>query len=301
MKSKTLRHSLAPPARAGERPSGSPRKANIKEIPMTLIYACIAPHAGDLIPETAEDKKKVIRTRQAMQAMGAKLDVLAPEVIVIVNPHGFRVEGAISISIAERATADWSASVKLDFEMDLELAHSIANRATETNVPIVRYIYGASGGPECFIPLDWGAVVPLYFMGHRFEHKPKIVHISPMRTLPYKTHYEFGRAIGCVLKESNKRIAFIASADQGHAHDINGPYGYDPASAEYDQWMQETIRSNRLDNLLLANSKLVEDGKPDSLWPTLVLAGALHENPMQVRVLSYEVNVYFGIMCAEFQ
>jgi aromatic ring-opening dioxygenase LigB subunit len=268
---------------------------------MTLIYACIAPHAGDLIAETAEDKKKVIRTRQAMQAMGAKLEILAPEVIVIVNPHGFRAEGALSVSIAERATADWSANLKLDFEMDVELAHSIANQATEMDLPVVRYIYGASGGPDCFIPLDWGAVVPLYFMGHRFQRKPKIVHMSPMRTLPYKTHYEFGRAIGRVVKESNKRIAFIASADQGHAHDINGPYGYDPASADYDQWMQETIRSNRLDNLLLANSKLVEDGKPDSLWPTLVLAGALKENPMQVRVLSYEVNVYFGILCAEFQ
>jgi len=267
---------------------------------MPLIYACIAPHAGDLIPETVEDKNKVIRTRQSMQAMGAKLEVLAPEVVVIVNPHGFRVENAMSISIAERAIADWSANVKVDFEMDVELAHSIANKATEMNVPVVRYIYGASGGPDCFIPLDWGAVVPLYFMGHRFERKPKIVHISPMRTLPYKTHYEFGRAIGCILKETDKRIALIASADQGHAHNINGPYGYDPASAEYDKWMRETISSNRLDNLLLANSRLVENGKPDSLWPTLVLAGALKENPMPVRFLSYEVNVYFGILCAEF-
>jgi aromatic ring-opening dioxygenase LigB subunit len=272
-----------------------------KEIHMTLIYACIAPHAGDLIPETVEDKNKVIKTRQAMQAMGAKLEVFAPEVIVIINPHGFRVENAMSISIAERATANWSADVKLDFEMDMQLAHSIANKATEMNVPVVRYIYGASGGPDCFIPLDWGAVVPLYFMGHRFERKPKIVHMSPMRTLPYKTHYEFGRALGRVLNETEERIALIASADQGHAHDINGPYGYDPAAAKYDQWMQETIRSNRLDDLLKADPELVEHGKPDSLWPTLVLAGALKENPMQVRVLSYEVNVYFGIMCAEFQ
>ena len=268
---------------------------------MTLIYACIAPHAGDLIPTTVDSKNKVIRTRQSMQAMGAKLDVLAPEVIVIINPHGFRAENAMSISTAERATADWAGNIKLDFDMDGELAYSIADKAAEMNVPVVRYIYGSSGGPDCFIPLDWGAVVPLYFMGHRFEHKPKIVHISPMQTLPYKTHYEFGRAIGQVIQESKKRIALIASADQGHAHHVNGPYGYDPASAEYDKWMQETIRSNRLDNLLLANSRLVENGKPDSLWPTLVLAGALKENPMQVRVLSYEVNVYFGILCAEFQ
>jgi len=268
---------------------------------MTLIYACIAPHAGDLIPETVEDMDNVVRTRQSMQEMGAKLEGLAPEVIVIINPHGFRVENAMSISMTERAIADWSPDVKLEFEMDVELAHSIADKATEMNVPLVRYIYGSSGGPDCFIPLDWGAVVPLYFMGHRYKSKPKIVHISPMRLLPYQMHYDFGRAIGQVLKQSKKRMALIASADQGHAHNINGPYGYDVASAEYDQWMQEIVRSNRLDELLTVPPKLVEDGKPDSLWPTLVLAGALKENPMQVRFLSYEVNVYFGILCAEFQ
>jgi aromatic ring-opening dioxygenase LigB subunit len=268
---------------------------------MPLIYACIAPHAGDLIPETVADQNIVTTSRQSMYALGEKLKALAPDVIVIVNPHGFRVQGALSVSIAERAIADWAPDVKLDFEMDTVLAKDIADQAVELNVPIVRYIYGASGGPECFIPLDWGAVVPLYFMGHRFTPKPKIVHLSPMRTLPFATHYDFGRAIGRVLKTSDKRIAFIASADQGHAHDANGPYGYDPASAKYDAWMQDVIRNGNLDELLNADSQLVEDGKPDSLWPTLVLAGVLKENQMQAKLLSYEVNVYFGILCAEFE
>jgi aromatic ring-opening dioxygenase LigB subunit len=31
-----------------------------------------------------------------------------------------------------------------------------------------------------------------------------------------------------------------------------------------------------------------------------VLAGALAENPMKGRLLSYEVDGYFGILCAEF-
>jgi aromatic ring-opening dioxygenase LigB subunit len=268
---------------------------------MALIYACIAPHAGDLIPETIDEKNKIMQTRQSMQEMAAKLESLAPETIVIIDPHGFRVENAMSISIAERATADWSADVKLDFAIDVELAGSIADQAEDMNVPVVRYIYGASGGPDCFIPLDWGAAVPLYFLGHRYSSKPKIVLISPMRLLPYQIHFDFGRAIGRVLQASEKRVALIASADQGHAHDVNGPYGYDPASAEYDRWMQEVVRSNRLDELLTVDPKLVEDGKPDSLWPTLVLAGALKENPMQGRFLSYEVNVYFGILCAEFE
>ena len=267
---------------------------------MPLIYACIAPHAGDLIPETIEDKNIVALTRKSMYAMGSKLEALEPETVVIINPHGFRVSTAMNITLTDKATADWAPDVKLDFDVDLLLANAIAVQAEAMSVPVVRYIYGASGGDSCFVPLDWGAVVPLYFMGHRFTPEPKIVHVSPMRTLPLATHYEFGRAIGRVIKASDKKIAFIASADQGHAHDAKGPYGYDPASAEYDAWMQSIIRSGNLDDLFSADPQMVENGKPDSLWPTLVLAGVLKENSMQAKLLSYEVNVYFGILCAEF-
>lgn len=267
---------------------------------MPLIHACIAPHAGDLIPETVDDPNKVAFTRQTLSALGDRLQALAPEVLLLINPHGFRVQEALSISVAERAVADWSPEVKLDFEMDSDLAHAIADEATVSNVPVVRYIYGASGGDSCYIPLDWGAVVPLYFLGHRFSPKPKLVHCSPMRTLPLATHYDFGRAAGRVIRASATRIAVLASADQGHAHDAKGPYGYDPASAKYDAWMQEVIRDGNLDELLNADPQLVEDGKPDSLWPSLVLAGILKENPLQAKLLSYEVNVYFGILCAEF-
>jgi len=264
---------------------------------MSLIYACIAPHAGDLVDEP----NKVNFTRQSMNAMGTKLETLKPDTIVIINPHGFRVQEALSISVAEHATADWSLDIRIDFEMDVDLAHAIADEATGTNVPVVRYIYGASGGNSCYIPLDWGAVVPLYFLGHRFASKPKLVHCSSMRDLPLATHYDFGRVIGRVIKASDKKIAFVASADQGHAHDANGPYGYDPASTKYDAWIQEIIRKGNLDELLNADLQLVEDGKPDSLWPTVVLAGVLKENPMQAKLLSYEVNVYFGVLCAEFE
>lgn len=264
---------------------------------MSLIYACIAPHAGDLI----DNPDKIALTHKSMEEMGAKLEALHPDTVVIVTPHGFRASSAMSIAITEKANAYWSADVKLDFDVDTSLSNAIADKADELSVPIVRYVYGASGGDSCFIPLDWGAVVPLYFLGHRFTPKPKLVHISPMRTLSVASHYDFGRAIGRVIKASNKRIAFIASADQGHAHDADGPYGYDPASAKYDAWMQGVVRNEDLDELLKVDMQMVEDGKPDSLWPTTLLAGVLKENPMKARLLSYEVDVYFGIMCAEFE
>jgi aromatic ring-opening dioxygenase LigB subunit len=121
-----------------------------------------------------------------------------------------------------------------------------------------------------------------------------------MPTLPFATHYDFGRAIGRVIKGSALRIAVIASADQGHAHDANGPYGYDPASAQFDAWMRDVICNGNLDELLNADPQVVKNGQSDSLWPSLILAGILNENPMRANFLSYEVNMYFGILCAEF-
>lgn len=268
---------------------------------MSLIYSCIVPHAGDLIPETVEDKNKIALTRSTMQGMGQRLQALAPEIVIIINPHGFRVQSALSICVAEKAVGDWSPDVKLEFDLEPNLANAIADKATELKIPVVKYIYGASSGEGCYIPLDWGAVVPLYFLGHRFDPKPKLVHISPMRTLPLKLHYDFGRALGLVVKNSSQRIALIASADQAHAHQAEGPYGFDPAAAQYDALMQETICNGQLDNLLSIDPMLVENAKPDSLWPTLILAGMLKENPMQGKLLSYEVNEYFGILCAEYQ
>ncbi len=268
---------------------------------MPLIYSCIVPHAGDLIPETVENKEKVSLTRHALEAMAERLKALAPELLIVINPHGFRVQNALSLAIAEKAVGEWSPEVRLDFDMDPDLANRLADKAEELKVPIVRYIYGASSGESCFIPLDWGAMVPLYFLGHRFEPRPKIVHLSPMRSLPLQLHYDLGRAIGLVVKQEPRRIALIASADQGHAHWKEGPYGFDPAAARYDAWMQQVIQKNHLDDLLSVDVQLVEDAKPDSLWPSLILAGALHENPAHSQLLSYEVNEYFGILCAEFR
>lgn len=268
---------------------------------MTLVYACIAPHSGDLIPGTAEDPQRVAVTRESMRRMGSALRALEPETIVIITPHGFRVPTALTVAVAEKAKAEWSSDLALDFDLDTSLANTIADRAEAMAVPVVRYIYGASSGPECFVPLDWGAVVPLFFLGHDFERKPRIVLVGPMRDLPYQNHYDLGRAIGQVLRESAAPCALIASADQGHAHASQGPYGFDGAAARYDAWMQEVIRSGNLDRLLAADPALVDAAKPDSLWPTLILAGALNENAMAAQFLSYEVNVYFGILCAEFR
>ena len=149
------------------------------------------------------------------------------------------------------------------------------------------------------MPMDWGALIPLWYMGGRSEPPPKVVLVSPARGLPGQTHVDAGRVIAATAAASGKRVALIASADHGHAHDPNGPYGFDPASAVYDEQIVELVRENRLDGLLGIEPDFVATAQADSWWQMLVLHGAVGDG-CDVELLSYEAPTYFGMLCAAF-
>jgi aromatic ring-opening dioxygenase LigB subunit len=129
--------------------------------------------------------------------------------------------------------------------------------------------------------------VPLTFL-----RAPRVVVVSPARDQPLEEHVRLGEAI----REVPGRVALIASADHGHAHDPEGPYGFDPAAAAYDARLQEILASDRLDFLPLA--ELAEAAKADSLWQLAVLQGAVGETA-RADVLAYAAPTYYGMLVAE--
>lgn len=268
---------------------------------MPLIFGAIAPHGGQIIPALASTPEEAAATRAAMTEMGRRLEALAPDTVVVVTPHGIRIDGTMCISVSTRAAGDLGPEVAVDFDVDQPLAHAIAAESVAAGVPVAKCIYGASSGPSCVIPMDWGALIPLWFMGHTYSRKPQVVVICPSRSLSLQQMVDFGKAVARAAEASGKRVALIGSSDQGHAHQVNGPYGYDPASAVYDNMMVETVKRGDLLSLLKVDPNLVEAAKPDSLWQTLILAGALEVTPMQGEFLSYEVPTYFGMLCASYQ
>jgi aromatic ring-opening dioxygenase LigB subunit len=143
------------------------------------------------------------------------------------------------------------------------------------------------------MPLDWGALIPLWFMGR--EEVPVVV-VSPARDLPPELHVRAGQVLAGATQ---KRVALIASADHGHAHDPNGAYGFDPAAERYDRLVVELVRENRLEALLGLDEELVEAAKADSFWQMLMLHGALGD-AFDAELLSYEAPTYFGMLCAAY-
>jgi len=123
--------------------------------------------------------------------------------------------------------------------------------------------------------------------------------VSPSRDRPLEEHVRAGDVLRRVIDRAAKRVAVIASADHGHAHDAEGPYGFDPAAAEYDERIVELVRGGRLDCLPELGT-LAEPAKADSLWQLLILDGVLAPGA-RAELLSYEAPTYFGMLCASFE
>ena len=232
---------------------------------MSLVFACIAPHGDvDLAPEL----------RPAMEELGRRAAAVDPDVVVVVTPHSVHVEGHFAVVTAGKV-GEW--------ETDAALAGALR----ETPLPILGVSYGGNDPATAEFPLDWGAEIPLSFV-----EAAKVVVVSPARDRPLEEHLRLGEAVAALPG----RVALVASADHAHAHDPDGPYGFDPAAAVYDARLQNILASDRLDFLPLA--QVVEAAKADSLWQLLVLQGAVGESA-RADVLAYAAPTYYGMLVAE--
>jgi len=271
---------------------------------MTTVFACIAPHGAEIIPELAGNMLDALaETRGSMVELASLMKRQNPETIVLATPHNVRLEakiGVVTTEFTEGSIQENNKSVELRCSCDRELAKSILEEARKSKLPVVGVNYGTSEGPASCMPMDWGTLIPLWFLVGRGNDDIKVVIVTPSREIPLKELVSFGEVISEVTAASERRVAFVASADQGHAHRADGPYGYNPASAEFDQLVKEAVQRNDLRSLLNLSSEFVGNAKPDSLWQLAMLQGVLERSQLVGRLLSYQVPTYYGMLCAAY-
>ena len=248
-----------------------------------------------------------MKTHDGLLKLGRELGQAKPDTIVIATPHNLKLWKKIGIVLTENCTGVLQASprnkksVNLKAKCDVEFAKELLERSTKKQLPVVGANFGTSEGLTSDMPMDWGTLVPLWFMIPRCRKKPKIVVVTPSREMPLARNFEFGRIIAQQAEaQRRKRVAFVASADQAHTHRKTGPYGFSRRAKDYDRIVLEAVSKNRLRSIMTIRRDLVEAAKPDSLWQMAILAGILEEVSLKAKIVSYEAPTYFGMICASF-
>jgi aromatic ring-opening dioxygenase LigB subunit len=260
-----------------------------------IVLGAIAPHGDPAFREGSP-------TREALEELGRRLDQAQPDVTIVATPHNVHVEGSFAVvtaatiagSLAEQELDFSEQGVELKCTVDRGLADAVVRSLQEHELPTVGMSFGSNDPALAEMPMDWGTLIPLWFLGR--EERPVVV-VSPCRERSVEDHVVAGRAIAAVT--DGKRAAFVASADHGHAHDPEGPFGFDPASAEYDERVVELVSENRLGHLSSLES-IATPASADSLWQMVMLHGALGHG-FCAELLAYERPTYFGMLVAAFE
>ena len=255
---------------------------------MTVVFGAIAPHGHPAFVDGSP-------TRTAMEELGTRLERAEPDVTVVVTPHNVHVEGAFAVVMAATVAGSLEeCDLDLECTVDRALAARVAAALRAARIPAVGVSYGSNDEALAVMPMDWGTLIPLWFLGR--NARPVVV-VSPARDLTLDAHVRAGEALAQACGET--RAAIVASADHGHAHDPEGPFGFDEAAAEYDERVVDLVRENRLRATVELES-IVDEAKADSLWQLLVLHGALGDR-FEAEFLSYECPTYVGMICASFE
>lgn len=231
------------------------------------------------------------------------MQVFAPETIVIATPHNLRLRGRIGVISAENSSGmlrESGGEVKVRAKCDVPLAGRLLEAGEKAGLPVVGANHGTASGAASDMPMDWGTLVPLWFFLNEKRLRSRVVIVTPSREIPLAQNFEFGRLIADVAEKERKKIAFVASADQAHAHKKEGPYGFNKAARKYDEFVIKAIVSNKLKSVMTLGKKFVDAAKPDSLWQMTMLAGAIARVGMEGRFFSYQVPTYYGMICAGF-
>lgn len=257
---------------------------------MTLVWACIAPHGG-LVFEQLEAP-----TRKGMEELGRRFNEAQPEAVIVLTPHGTHVDGhfvVVRSAMLDGDAAQWTdEDSNYEGPGDPELADTCIRALQNDGLPALGITFGATAAGASTMPLDWGAAIPLYFMS-----APAVV-VSPNRSLTNEQHVRAGAAL--INATGDRRVALIASADHGHGHSEDGPYGFAAESAPYDAEIQELVRENRLGDLVAKDPQWAVDAKADSFWQLLMLHGAIGTG-FEPELLSYEAPTYFGMLTAAYK
>jgi aromatic ring-opening dioxygenase LigB subunit len=254
-----------------------------------IVFGAIAPHGNPVFEQPAGP------TANGLRELARRLHASGAGTVILATPHGTLLDGHFGVvrsaRISEHPNPFVDAGHLYDGAGDPQLADACVRALRAAGLPALGMTFGTTvaGGSE--MPVDWGAGIPLGFL-----RIPAVV-VTPCRALSNDDHVRAGVALAAAT--GDRPAAFVASADHGHGHSADGPYGLSEHSRPYDEAVQDVVRRNALAELVDWDPQRAADALADSLWQMLMLHGALGDE-FTAELLSYEAPTYFGMLTAAF-
>ena len=204
---------------------------------MSVLAGFMVPHPPMIVPEIGRGSEaQITETIRAYERVADEIASLAPETIIITSPHSIMYADYFHISPGRKASGSFASfrapSVRFDEKYDKDLADEIARLADAEDFPA-----GTMGEREP--ALDHGTMVPLWFIRNKYK-EGSIVRIG-LSGLPLTDHYRLGMIIRDAVRNTGRRVVFVASGDLSHKLQDYGPYGYALEGPEYDERIMDVM------------------------------------------------------------
>lgn len=261
-----------------------------------LKFACISPHPPIIIPTIGEiqDLKKVKNTIKALEDLKNIFEKKEIDSLLIISPHAPFDPYFFTLNIKDKFIGGFSnfgdLKTKMSFEGDIDLAKKIL--LSFKNIPIREINYPL---------LDHGTLVPLYYLCQ--NKKPKII-ILNYCLLNNQIHFEFGKTLGKIIQNSEKKIGIIASGDLSHRLTPDAPAGFSIKGKEFDKKLIKLLEKKDINGILNMDQDLVEKAGECGYRSIIILLGTLSKIGMDnvnFEKLSYEGPFGVGYLVANFK
>ncbi|MDP9727634.1 extradiol ring-cleavage dioxygenase [Alicyclobacillus sp. TC] len=262
-----------------------------------FVHTLISPHGFELIPSLDTAKRPGIqRLRSALEKQGKRMTAAKPDLLVVLTPHGLRTTRYTTVTTSTwvRGLAEYDGE---EASMECPVAQSFAvgyvEAAEAAGLPLLGVQFATAAGPLSVLPLDWGSMVPLWFM----PDVPVVI-ITPARNLDKASYIRCGELLAEWTVRQKKRVGLIASCDWAHTHHEGGPYGFAKEAVELDQKVRDVLMRGEWEEMADWDSSFVEAAKPDGIPQILMLAGAVSKADRKITECEYECPTYFGMLVA---
>ncbi|MDP2820851.1 MAG: AmmeMemoRadiSam system protein B [bacterium] len=254
-----------------------------------LSFASFLPHPPVIIPSVGSEKDRKIteKTIVAMEKIATDFQSKEIDTVVIVSPHSQLDYGRITLNISPVLNGNFNLfgdfKTLFSFKNDIKVLKQITEELEKEKFPF-RLLN------DNF--LDHGVLVPLFFLMKNKKTLPKIVIIG-YSYLDNKTHFEFGKILKKVFKETDKKISFIASGDLSHCSTENAPCEYSPKGKIFDEKIVSLVKEKKIEEIINLEKNLVENACECGFKSLLILLGVINDEKWKPEIISYEAP--FGV------